>query len=100
MRMHMRRFARLTNAFSKKFENHVHMVALYTVFYNFTKIHKTLRVTRNLAVGDEVQPVRSGMPLPRAKGTTLFALVRDPWRYGIRLATPGMTLQSLSASCH
>src|SRR6266849_1342892 len=45
MRMHMRRFTRLTNAFSKKFENHVHMVALYTVFYNWTKIHKTLRVT-------------------------------------------------------
>ena len=31
--------------FSKKFENHVHMVALYAVFYNFTKIHKTTRVT-------------------------------------------------------
>lgn len=45
MRMHMRRFTRLTNGFSKKLENHVHMVALYTVFYNFTKIHKMLRVT-------------------------------------------------------
>ena len=45
MRMHMRRFTRLTNAFSKKFENHMHMVAIYTVFYNWTKIHKTLRVT-------------------------------------------------------
>lgn len=45
MRMHMRRFTRLTNAFSKKFENHAHMVALYTVFYNFCKIHKSLRVT-------------------------------------------------------
>ena len=45
MRMHMRRFTRLTNGFSKKFENHMHMVALYTVFYNFCKIHKTLRVT-------------------------------------------------------
>jgi hypothetical protein len=51
MRMHMRRFTRLTNAFSKKFENHVHMVALYTVFYNFTKIHKTLRTTPALAAG-------------------------------------------------
>jgi hypothetical protein len=37
MRMHMRRFTRLTNAFSKKFENHVYMLALYTVFYNWTK---------------------------------------------------------------
>jgi IS1 family transposase len=51
MRMHMRRFTRLTNAFSKKFENHVHMVALYTVFYNFTKVHKTLRVTPALQAG-------------------------------------------------
>jgi IS1 family transposase len=51
MRMHMRRFTRLTNAFSKKFENHVHMVALYTVFYNWTKIHKTTRVTPAMAAG-------------------------------------------------
>lgn len=43
MRMQMRRFTRLTNAFSKKFENHVHMVALYTVWYNFVKQHKSLR---------------------------------------------------------
>ncbi len=51
MRMHMRRFTRLTNGFSKKLINHVHMVALYTVFYNFTKIHKTLRTTPAQAAG-------------------------------------------------
>ena len=51
MRMHMRRFTRLTNAFSKKFENHMHMVALYAVFYNWTKIHKTTRVTPAMAAG-------------------------------------------------
>ena len=51
MRMHNRRFTRLTNAFSKKFESHVHMVALYTVFYNWTRIHKTLRVTPAMAAG-------------------------------------------------
>ena len=45
MRMHMRRYTRLTNAFSKKFENHCHMVAIYTVFYNFLRIHKSLKVT-------------------------------------------------------
>lgn len=51
MRMHMRRFTRLTNGFSKKFENHVWMVALYTVFYNFCKVHKTLRVTPAMEAG-------------------------------------------------
>src|SRR6185437_7470393 len=45
MRMHMRRFTRLTNAFSKKMENHCYAIALHFVYYNFAKIHKTLRVT-------------------------------------------------------
>jgi IS1 family transposase len=45
MRMHMRRFTRLTNGFSKKVENHAYAVALHYMFYNFAKIHKTLRVT-------------------------------------------------------
>ena len=51
MRMHMRRFTRLTNAFSKKFEHHPHMVALYTVWYNWVRIHKSLRVTPAMAAG-------------------------------------------------
>jgi hypothetical protein len=45
MRMEMRRFTRLTNGFSKKFENHAHQVALYFFHYNFCRVHKTLRVT-------------------------------------------------------
>lgn len=49
MRISMRRFTRLTNAFSKKFENHAHMVAIYAVHYNFLRIHKTLRVTPAMA---------------------------------------------------
>jgi IS1 family transposase len=44
MRMHMRRFTRLTNAFSKKIENHAYAIALHFVYYNFVKIHQTLRV--------------------------------------------------------
>jgi len=51
MRMHMRRFTRLTNAFSKKIENHALAVALHFMFYNFVRIHKSLRVTPAMAAG-------------------------------------------------
>ncbi len=49
LRMANRRFTRLTNAFSKKLANHCHMIALYTVWYNFVKMHKTLKMTPALA---------------------------------------------------
>ena len=51
MRMHMRRFTRLTNAFSKRVEHHVAAVALHFMYYNFIKIHSTLRVTPAMAAG-------------------------------------------------
>jgi hypothetical protein len=49
--MGVRRFTRLTNAFSKKFENHCHMVAIYHAYYNFCRVHQTLRVTPAMEAG-------------------------------------------------
>ncbi len=51
MRMSMRRFTRLTNGFSKKFENHAHQIALYFFHYNFCRVHKSLRVTPAMEAG-------------------------------------------------
>src|SRR6059058_3816101 len=51
MRMHMRRFSRLTNGFSKKVDNHRHSVALHYMFYNFCRIHQTLKVTPAMEAG-------------------------------------------------
>jgi IS1 family transposase len=78
MRMHMRRFTRLTNAFSKKFENHMHMVAIYTVWYSFVRIHKTLKVTPAMAAGlspilwsmeDVAALVEADAPKPGKRGS-------------------------------
>ena len=49
MRMGMRRFTRLTNAFSKKVDNHVHAISIYFMHYNFVRIHQTLRVSPAMA---------------------------------------------------
>ena len=51
MRMHMRRFTRLTNGFSKKVENHAYAVALHMMYYNFVKLHTKLKVTPAMAAG-------------------------------------------------
>jgi len=51
MRMQVRRFTRLTTGYSKKIENHCHMVALYTVWYNWIRTHKAHRLTPAMAAG-------------------------------------------------
>jgi hypothetical protein len=51
MRMQIRRFTRLTNAFSKKWENHWAALCLYFAYYNFCRIHRTIRVTPAMEAG-------------------------------------------------
>ncbi len=77
IRMHNRRFTRLTNAFSKKLEAHINMVAIYTMFYNFVRIHKTLRVTPAMQAGltdrvwtfeDIVAKIDHYAPPPKPRG--------------------------------
>lgn len=51
VRMHSRRMTRLTNAFSKKMENHAYVMTLHFLYYNFVRIHKTLKVTPAMAAG-------------------------------------------------
>ena len=72
MRMHMRRFTRLTNSFSKKIENHCYAIALHFVYYNFVKLHKTLRITPAMAAGVtkrfmRIEDIASLIPEPLAK---------------------------------
>ncbi len=77
IRMQNRRFTRLTNAFSKKLDNHIHALALYFAFYNFCRIHKTLRVTPAMAAGitdrlwsldDIVAKIDEMAPAPKPRG--------------------------------
>jgi len=71
MRMGMRRFTRLTNAFSKKLENHFHALSLYFMYYNFVRIHKSLRVTPAMKAGVtdhlwEMEDIDSLIPEPKS----------------------------------
>lgn len=77
MRMGMRRFTRLTNAFSKKLDAHIHALALYFCWYNFVRIHKTLRMSPAMAAGvadrlwsmeDVVALIDARVPQPRKRG--------------------------------
>jgi len=77
MRMHMRRFTRLTNAFSKKVENHANAVALHFMYYNFVRVHQTLKVTPAMEAGltdrlwdisDLVAIIDANEPAPKKRG--------------------------------
>jgi len=77
MRMHMRRFTRLTNAFAKKVENNCCAVALHFMYYNFIRIHQTLKVTPAIEAGltdrlwtidDIVALVEDDAPAPKKRG--------------------------------
>lgn len=77
IRMQNRRFTRLTNAFSKKLDNHIHALALYFAFYNFCRIHKALRVTPAMAAGitdrlwsleDIIARIDAMAPYPKPRG--------------------------------
>jgi hypothetical protein len=76
----MRRFTRLTNAFSKRFENHCHALALYFVFYNFSRVHKTLGATPAMAAGpiDRVMKMTDVAALIDAANPV--AAVRGPYK--------------------
>jgi hypothetical protein len=77
MRTSMRRYTRLTNAFSKKVDNHCHALALYFVFYNFVRQHQSLRISPAMAAGisdrlwsmnDIVALIDAAEPEPKKRG--------------------------------
>ena len=78
MRMHMRRFTRLTNAFSKKIENHMAAISLHFMYYNFVRIHQTLRMTPAMAAGvtDRLWEVSDIVALLEAKEGEMLTQVR------------------------
>jgi hypothetical protein len=77
IRMQNRRFTRLTNGFSKKLDNHIHALALYFAFYNFVRVHKSLRMSPAMASGitdrlwsleDIVARIDADAPAPKPRG--------------------------------
>ena len=82
MRMHMRRFTRLTNGFSKKVENHAHAVALHMMYYNFVRIHGKLRMTPAMAAGvsDRLWEIGDIVALVEAAETESATKKRGPYK--------------------
>ena len=78
----MRRFTRLTNGFSKKIENHMHAVALHCTFYNFVRIHKTLRCSPAMAAGvtEQLWDVSDIVTLVEKAEAAAAPKVRGPYK--------------------
>lgn len=86
MRMGTHRFSRLTNGFSKKLENHLHMLSLYFIHYNFVRIHKALKMTPAMAAGATdtlhdtawiVGLIDANAPAPKKRGTYKKKLISN-----------------------
>lgn len=80
MRMHMRRFTRLTNGHSKKVANHAHMVALYTLFYNFIRTHSKLKMTPAMQAGIASTFLTFADVIVRIDAANPVAKVRGPYK--------------------
>jgi IS1 family transposase len=82
MRMHMRRFTRLTNAFSKSVENHAYAVALHFTYYNFVRMHKTLRCSPAMAAGltNKLWEISDIVALVKKAETSSVPVKRGPYK--------------------
>jgi IS1 family transposase len=105
MRMHMRRFTRLTNAFSKKVENHAAAIALHVMYYNFVRIHQTLKVTPAMAAGvtDKLWEIDDVVTLieewEAANASSAIQFVVRKWAIGggyyVQIIKRGVELESI-----
>ncbi len=76
----MRRFTRLTNAFSKKIENHAHAVSLHFMYYNFCRIHQILKITPAMAAGVTDRPWEPWDVVKLVNDAKLERKPRDPYK--------------------
>jgi IS1 family transposase len=88
MRMHMRRFTRLTNGFSKKIENHAYAVALHMMYYNFVKMHGKLRCSPAMAAGIETRlwEIADIVALVEAAEAVTTPKTRGPYKKRVQIS--------------
>jgi IS1 family transposase len=91
IRMHMRRFTRLTNAFSKKVENHAYAVALHMMYYNFVRVHQKLRTSPAMAAGVSARlwEVSDIVALVEAEEAKVVPAKRGPYKKKVDESTAG-----------